>query len=147
MLAQTGMGVFLKLHVMDGSVTRRAVVKAHSWVGKSFPVFGWGMAVFGVIAMNGFCFGEHVTQCAAHGILGSGFVAYAIILLVLMRVGTKWLARRKVSQEFIDSSTILVLGIINTFTEVRDEPSKLNDLPQAGSGASADILAGFCVAF
>ncbi len=59
-----------------------------------------------------------MTQCAAHGILGSGFVIYAVLLLILMKVGTGWLARRKVSQEFIDSSTILVLGIVNTFTEV-----------------------------
>jgi len=118
MMSQAGMGVFLKLHVMEGSLTRRAVVKAHSLVGKTFPVFGWMMAVFGLIAMNGFCFGEHVTQCAAHGILGSGFVVYAVLLLILMKVGTGWLARRKVSQELIDSSTILVLGIVNTFTEV-----------------------------
>lgn len=53
MITQAGMGVFLKLHVMEGTFARRAVVKAHSWVGKSFPVFGWMMAVFGIIAMNG----------------------------------------------------------------------------------------------
>jgi hypothetical protein len=53
MISQGAMGAFLKMHVMEGTLTRRMVVKAHSVVGKTFPVFGWMMAVFGIIAMNG----------------------------------------------------------------------------------------------
>ncbi len=67
MMSQAAMGVFLKLHVMEGSSTRRAVVKAHSVVGKTFPVFGWYMAVAGLIAMNG----QVIHTCPVLGLTGS----------------------------------------------------------------------------
>lgn len=47
LMSQTAMGVFLKLHVLEGTAVRRAVVKAHGIVGKSFPVFGWTQMIFG----------------------------------------------------------------------------------------------------
>lgn len=62
LILQTVMGVFLKLHVMEGTVLRRGVVLAHGIVGKSFPVVGWVQMLFGGIAALGFCFGEHFTQ-------------------------------------------------------------------------------------
>ncbi|ORY84085.1 hypothetical protein BCR35DRAFT_303135 [Leucosporidium creatinivorum] len=117
LVLQTGFGVFLKLHVMEGTRVRRAVVLAHGVVGKSFPVVGWVQMIFGGIAALGFCFGEHFGQCLAHFIMGSAFIGYAVILLIMLRLGAGWLARRKCSQEYIDSWVIMVWGIVNTFTE------------------------------
>ncbi|GAA6006960.1 hypothetical protein JCM10207_009152 [Rhodosporidiobolus poonsookiae] len=117
MMLQTAFGIFLKLHVMEGTLVRRSVVMAHGIIGKLFPLFGWSQMVLGGIAATGFCFGEHLGQCLAHEIMGSGFIAYGIILLIMLRVGANWLARREVSQEYLDSWVIMVWGIINTFTE------------------------------
>ncbi|GAA5908665.1 hypothetical protein JCM8208_002179 [Rhodotorula glutinis] len=115
--SQTLMGVFLKLHVLEGSVARRIVVKTHGIVGKSFPVFGWTQMIFGGIAALGFCFGEHVGQCAAHFIMGSAFIAYGIILVLMMRLGAGFLLRHNMSQEYMDSWVLMIWGIVNTFTE------------------------------
>ncbi|SGY21349.1 BQ5605_C016g08226 [Microbotryum silenes-dioicae] len=110
-------GTFLKTHVWQKSKFRRGVVVFHSVVGKSFPVVGWVQMIFGGIATLGFCFGEHTLQCVAHFAMGSGFIGYGIILLVLFRLGARWLERRGCAQEMIDSWVLLVLGIVNTFTE------------------------------
>ncbi|BGO91546.1 hypothetical protein NBRC10512_003205 [Rhodotorula toruloides] len=117
LILQTVMGVFLKLHVMEGTALRRGVVTAHGIVGKSFPIAGWVQMLFGGIAASGFCFGEHFTQCLAHFIMGSAFIAYAMILLLMLRVGAGFLARNKLSQEYLDSWVIMLWGIVNTFTE------------------------------
>ncbi|GAA5822236.1 hypothetical protein JCM3770_005860 [Rhodotorula araucariae] len=117
LMSQTAMGVFLKLHILEGTTLRRAVVVAHGLVGKSFPVFGWTQMIFGGIAALGFCFGEHVGQCAAHFIMGSAFIAYSVILIMMMRVGAGFLARRGMAQEYLDSWVIMLWGIVNTFTE------------------------------
>jgi hypothetical protein len=37
---QAGMGIFLKLHIMEKMV-RPWVVRAHGVLGKAFPVLGW----------------------------------------------------------------------------------------------------------
>lgn len=66
LILQVALGVFLKLHVMEGSRARRIAVGAHGVIGKSFPVAGWAQMIFGGIATLGFCFGEHVGQCIAH---------------------------------------------------------------------------------
>ncbi|KAK4047121.1 hypothetical protein OIV83_005573 [Microbotryomycetes sp. JL201] len=117
LVLQTGFGVFLKLHVCEGTKLRRGFVVAHGIVGKSFPVVGWAQMVLGGIASLGFCFNDHFGQCLAHFLMGSAFIAYAFILLVMLRLGAGWLARRRCSQEFLDSWVIMVWGIINTFTE------------------------------
>ncbi|GAA6003801.1 Ytp1p [Rhodotorula paludigena] len=117
MISQTAMGIFLKLHVLEGTVVRRSVVVAHGIVGKSFPVVGWTQMIFGGIAALGFCFNDHVGQCAAHFIMGSAFIAYAVILIMMMRVGAGFLRRKQMSQEYLDSWVIMLWGIVNTFTE------------------------------
>ncbi|GEM09740.1 integral membrane protein [Rhodotorula toruloides] len=101
LILQTVMGVFLKLHVMESTTLRRGVVTAHGVVGKSFPIAGWVQMLFGL----------------AHFIMGSSFIAYAMILLLMLRVGAGFLARNKLSQEYLDSWVIMLWGIINTFTE------------------------------
>ncbi|GAA6038195.1 hypothetical protein JCM8097_005788 [Rhodosporidiobolus ruineniae] len=117
MISQGALGVFLKLHVCEGTALRKTAVLAHGIIGKSFPIFGWVQMVFGGIAALGFCFNDHLGQCLAHFIMGSAFIAYACILLLMLRVGAGWLARRKVSQEYLDSWVIMLWGIVNTFTE------------------------------
>ncbi|GAA5983554.1 hypothetical protein JCM10908_000332 [Rhodotorula pacifica] len=117
LMLQTGMGVFLKLHVLEGTAVRKGVVTAHGIVGKSFPVVGWVQMIFGGIAALGFCFGDHLGQCLAHFIMGSAFIGYAMILLIMLRVGAGFLARKQLSQEYLDSWVIMLWGIVNTFTE------------------------------
>ncbi|KAM0791544.1 hypothetical protein ACM66B_005992 [Microbotryomycetes sp. NB124-2] len=117
LVLQTGFGVFLKLHVCEGTKLRKGFVIAHGIVGKSFPVVGWAQMVLGGIAALGFCFNDHFGQCLAHFLMGSAFIGYAFILLIMLRLGAGWLARRNCSQEFLDSWVIMVWGIINTFTE------------------------------
>ena len=73
--------------------------------------------LFGGITALGFCQGDHVGQCAAHFIMGSAFVAYGSILIILLVVGQEWLSQTGRSQEFFDSAVIASWGCINTFTE------------------------------
>lgn len=40
-----------------------------------------------------------------------------MILLIMLRVGAGFLARKRVSQEYLDSWVIMLWGIVNTFTE------------------------------
>ena len=47
LMLQLAFGVFLKLHVLEGTTLRRGVVMAHGLVGKSFPVVGWVQMIFG----------------------------------------------------------------------------------------------------
>ncbi|GAA6018593.1 hypothetical protein JCM8202_000573 [Rhodotorula sphaerocarpa] len=117
LVLQTVLGVFLKLHVLEGSALRRGAVTAHGFVGKTFPVVGWVQMIFGGIAALGFCFADHFGQCLAHFIMGSAFIGYALILLMMLRVGAGVLARKRVSQEYLDSWVIMLWGIVNTFTE------------------------------
>ena len=67
----------------------------------------------------GYCRGDHLGQCLAHFIMGSAFIGYGIILVILLLVGQFWLRRTGRSQEFFDSLIIAVWGCVNTFTEHR----------------------------
>jgi hypothetical protein len=49
--------------------------------------------------------------------MGSAFIAYGILLTVVLLVGQLWLKRTGRSQEFFDSATIAAWGCVNTFTE------------------------------
>ncbi|KAI9304170.1 hypothetical protein BJ944DRAFT_240803 [Cunninghamella echinulata] len=114
-------GVYLKLHIERGihGRIRKWVVLVHKTLGISLPVIGYVQIVLGVIASLGFCYGDHTGQCLAHFIMGSSFVAYGIILLLLLRVGGPWLLRQGKSPEWYDSWVIMIWGIVNTFTEHR----------------------------
>ncbi|WVQ71786.1 hypothetical protein IAR50_001327 [Cryptococcus sp. DSM 104548] len=116
MITQAALGIFLKLHVMERNV-RPWVVPFHSVIGKTFPVLGWTQIMFGVATALGFCQGGNLGQCAAHYIMGSAFIGYAAILVIMLNLGGKWLERKKCSQEMLDSSVITAWGIVNTFTE------------------------------
>ncbi|KAF2678993.1 hypothetical protein K458DRAFT_394402 [Lentithecium fluviatile CBS 122367] len=121
LIAQVGMGVYLKLHLERGihGKIRKGVVKAHGIVGKLMPIVIWTQFLFGGITAFGFCRGDHVGQCAAHFIMGSAFIAYGIILTILLLVGQLWLRKTGRSQEFFDSLVIAAWGCVNTFTEHR----------------------------
>jgi hypothetical protein len=121
MLAQVVLGIYLKLHLEKGIHRRiRPVIRLlHSINGKAFPLYAWVQMVFGGITALGFCQGDHLGQCLAHFIMGGAFIAYGIILTILLLVGQLWLRRTGRSQEFFDSAVIAAWGFVNTFTEHR----------------------------
>jgi len=117
--SQVGKGIYLKLHLEKGinGRIRRIVKPAHGIMGKAFPILSWTQMIFGGITALGFCQGEHVGQCAAHFIMGGAFIAYGIILTIILTVGQLWVRRSGRSQEFYDSVVIGAWGCVNTFTE------------------------------
>ena len=141
--AQGALGLFLKTH-LDVPFSRRSASSnsngggraglrcialfTHGVLGKTFPLVGWVQCLFGITTLRGWCFGGHLGQCAAHYIMGSAFGAYCILLLIMLKAGAGWLARRGQSQEFFDSWVILLWGIVNTFTEHHGGPWTHKDL-------------------
>lgn len=121
LITQVCMGIYLKLHLERGfqGKIRPWIVRAHGVVGKIMPILIWVQFVFGGMAAMGFCFGDHTGQCLAHYIMGGAFIAYGIILTILLLVGQLWLKRTGRSQEFFDSLVIAAWGCVNTFTEHR----------------------------
>lgn len=121
LISQIAMGIYLKLHLEKGihGKIRKVVVKAHGVVGKAMPIATWVQFVFGGITALGFCRADHTGQCLAHFIMGGAFIAYGIILIILLLVGQAWLKRTGRSQEFFDSLVIAAWGCVNTFTEHR----------------------------
>ena len=109
---QVAMGVILKLHIEKGFLgkVRRIVVKGHGILGCAMPLVSWIQMLFGGIASQGFCFGEHTGQCLAHFIMGSAFIAYGIVLTILLVNGQALMARSGRSQEFYDSMAIATWG-------------------------------------
>ncbi|BFZ53953.1 hypothetical protein PYCC9005_000984 [Savitreella phatthalungensis] len=123
LIAQVALGVYLKLHLQRGLMkhVHRALVPLHGLMGKLFPVLSYIQMGFGGITALGFCrnaTGDHLGQCLAHGIMGSAFIGYGIVMLVMLNA-YQWLAARRVSQETIDSWVIMIWGLVNTFTEHR----------------------------
>ncbi|KAH8928513.1 hypothetical protein BT69DRAFT_1237032 [Atractiella rhizophila] len=114
---QVALGVYLKAHVHEGTRLRRGAVMIHGVIGKAFPVLGWTQGLLGYVSLMGFCRGGHLGQCLAHYIMGSSFIAYGIILSIMLYFGAAWLERKNISQEYLDSWVICVWGIVNTFTE------------------------------
>ncbi|KAI9714739.1 MAG: hypothetical protein M1820_000028 [Bogoriella megaspora] len=134
---QVVFGIYLKLHLEKGThgKIRRWVVLAHGVIGKAMPVVSWVQMLFGGIAALGFCRDDHLGQCLAHFIMGSAFIAYGIVLTILLLVGQAWLARTGRSQEFFDSVVIAAWGCVNTFTEHRwGGPWVHNDLQHTTMG-------------
>lgn len=74
--------------------------------------------LFGAMTLRTYCLDDNVGQCAAHYAMGSAFVAYGIILLLVMyvRAASDWLKRTGRSQEWFDSWVIMLWGIVNTFS-------------------------------
>ncbi|CAK3937072.1 integral membrane [Lecanosticta acicola] len=121
LIVQVVLGVYLRLHIERGFLgrVRKGLVKAHGILGGVMPVAAWVQMLFGGIASQGFCQGDHLGQCLAHFIMGSAFIAYGIVMTLLLLNGQAFLARTGRSQEFWDSSVITLWGCVNTFTEHR----------------------------
>ncbi|KAJ9195423.1 hypothetical protein DTO021D3_8346 [Paecilomyces variotii] len=121
LILQVVLGAYLKLHLSKGvhGRIRRYIVVGHGVVGKMMPIVSWVQMVFGGITALGFCREDHLGQCLAHFIMGSAFIAYGILLTILLLVGQYWLRRTGRSQEFFDSLVIAAWGCVNTFTEHR----------------------------
>ena len=67
--------------------------------------------------------------------MGSAFIAYGIVLTILLLNGQALLARSGRSQEFYDSLVIALWGCVNTFTEHRwGGPWVKNDLQHTSMG-------------
>ena len=64
--------------------------------------------LFGVATALGYCRDGNLGQCAAHYIMGSAFIGYATILVIMLHLGGRWLERMGCSQEMLDSSVIMV---------------------------------------
>lgn len=101
-LTQLILGIYLKLHINEKTLRPWAVL-LHGIVGKSYPVLGWTQMLFGAITFRGYCRGGHLGQCLAHYIMGSGFIAYATIMAILLLVGEAWVRRSGKSPEWWDS--------------------------------------------
>jgi len=137
LIGQIVMGVYLKLHLEKGvnGKIRRWVVLGHGVLGKAMPLIAWVQMLFGGIVALGFCRGDHTGQCLAHFIMGSAFIAYGILLTILLLVGQIWIKRTNRSQEFFDSAIIAAWGCVNTFTEHRwGGPWVHNDLQHTSMG-------------
>lgn len=121
MVAQVSFGIYLRLHLSKGfhGRIRRFFLAAHGVLGKAMPIVSWAQMLFGGITAMGFCREDHLGQCLAHFIMGSAFIAYGILLTILLLVGQFWLRRSGRSQEFFDSLVIAAWGCVNTFTEHR----------------------------
>lgn len=105
--------------------------------------------LFGVATALGFCRGGNLGQCAAHYIMGSAFIGYAAILVIMLNIGGEWLKRTGRSQEMLDSSVITAWvgisvvcslpllthqGIVNTFTEHHGGPWSHKDMQHTMMG-------------
>ncbi|CAG8576759.1 8081_t:CDS:2 [Paraglomus occultum] len=149
---QVALGVYLKLHLEKGfnGLVRPVFVATHKLFGVFLPIIGYIQMVFGVITLNGWCRSDHdhTGQCLAHFIMGSSFIGYGILLLVLLKIGGGWLRSRNKSQEYYDSWVIMLWGIVNTWTEHRwNQPWTHKDLQHTAlgimwwAGGSAGIYA------
>ncbi|QUC20955.1 uncharacterized protein UV8b_05196 [Ustilaginoidea virens] len=123
LVGQVVLGLYLKGHWEKGvnGKIRKLIRPCHSLVGKAMPLLAWTQMVFGGITALGFCQGEgeHVGQCAAHFIMGGAFIAYGILLTIVVLVGQVWMQRCGRSQEFFDSAVITAWGGVNSVTEHR----------------------------
>lgn len=121
LVAQVVLGLYLKGHWERGvnGKIRKLIRPCHSVIGKAMPLLAWTQMIFGGITALGFCQGDHLGQCLAHFIMGSAFVAYAVLLTIILLVGQVWMRRSGRSQEFFDSAVIAAWGCVNTFTEHR----------------------------
>ncbi|KAF8141426.1 hypothetical protein EV363DRAFT_1578682 [Boletus edulis] len=113
---QLSLGIYLKLHIHERTL-RPYAVRAHGILGRIWPILGWVQGLFGVIVLMGLCGEEGAGQCAAHYIMGSAFIAYGIIMAILLVAGENWVRQSGRSPEWWDSWVIMLWGTVNTFTE------------------------------
>ncbi|CAH1758712.1 6683_t:CDS:2 [Entrophospora sp. SA101] len=127
-LAQIGAGIYLKLHrIIIGKThnlnnkhfARSIIQKIHSIIGITFPITSYIQIIFGIITLPGWCKDDHTGQCLAHFIMGSSFIGYGIIIIIMLKLGSEWLQKNNKSPEFYDSIVMFIWGFVNTWTEHR----------------------------
>jgi len=75
--------------------------------------------------------------------MGSGFIAYAIMMTLILLVGEQWIRRIGKSPEFFDSWVITLWGVVNTFTEHHGGDWSVKDMQHTILGVlwwTGDIL-------
>jgi hypothetical protein len=72
----------------------------------------------GVATALNFCRGGELGQCLAHYIMGSAFIAYAVLLVIMLNFGGKWLQRMGCSQEILDSTVIMIWVSLHNWVEL-----------------------------
>jgi len=133
-LCQFSLGVYLKLHINEGTAFRRYVVKMHGILGISYPIWGWIQMLFGAITLGGYCRDGNLGQCLAHYIMGSSFIMYGIVAAIVLKAGTHWLQNSGQSMEYWESWVIMLWGAVNTFTEHRGTHWSHKDLQHTSLG-------------
>ncbi|CAN3358479.1 hypothetical protein DICA1_E29976 [Diutina catenulata] len=129
-------------HLADNAASAR-VLTAYKWLSSLGVLVGFIRTCLSVTALFGFCYGKHTGQCIAHGIMGTAFITYGGILLILLLI--PWIRKHQLassdpsryySQEFWDSTVIMLWGIVNTFTEHRwgEEPWWMGDYQHTAMG-------------
>lgn len=115
----------------------------YKWLSLLTVVIGFIRVALAVVALFGFCYGRHTGQCIAHGIMGTAFIVYLFILVLVLLI--PWIRKHQLDnldplkyhlQEFWDSLVICLWGIVNTFTEHRwgDEPWWMGDYQHTAMG-------------
>nr|CAG8441809.1 15569_t:CDS:2 [Entrophospora candida] len=143
-LAQIGAGIYLKLHriiigknhnLNNKHFARSIIQKIHSIIGITFPITSYIQIIFGIITLSGWCEDDHTGQCLAHFIMGSSFIGYGIIIIIMLKLGSEWLQKNNKSPEFYDSIVMLIWGFVNTWTEHRwNTPWSHKDLQHTALG-------------
>ena len=80
---------------------------------------GWVKVCLAPVALFGFCREAHTGQCIAHGIMGSAFVLYGFIYVLVLVIPWIRSAQTSYSQDYVDSWVMCIWGVVNTFTEHR----------------------------
>lgn len=116
-----GGSFLLLIYVPKGILynVRNILNKVHIAVCTVQPLVCWVFCGLGFVSFLQWCKKDHLGQCLAHGIMGTAFVTYGAILLIMLYCGEHFLDRTNRSQEWYDSLVITLWGIINTFTEHR----------------------------
>lgn len=104
----------------NGNANSGVLCKVFKTLSVIIALTGWVRVCLAVVALFGFCYDKHTGQCIAHGIMGTAFVFYAMVLTIVLII--PWIRKRDTnrrSQEFYDSVVMCAWGIVNTFTEHR----------------------------
>ncbi|CDK25970.1 unnamed protein product [Kuraishia capsulata CBS 1993] len=99
---------------------QKTLTRAYKACSLLVTMTGWVKTSLAPVAMFGFCREAHTGQCIAHGIMGSAFVMYGLVYIIVLVI--PWLRNgdgQKKSQEYYDSIVMCAWGIVNTFTEHR----------------------------
>ncbi|CAJ0828340.1 887_t:CDS:2 [Entrophospora sp. SA101] len=125
-----------KTHNLNNKHFARSIIqKIHSIIGITFPITSYIQIIFGIITLPGWCKDDHTGQCLAHFIMGSSFIGYGIIIIIMLKLGSEWLQKNNKSPEFYDSIVMFIWGFVNTWTEHRwNTPWSHKDLQHTALG-------------